>query len=115
MKKFWALISTKRIHVYALGKHDDDVKALEAAEAYCERKNAEALEAARKDNPTAEHVEVTESMVLAILDVQDMRDLPGEFIRPYEIPAEKTTVAVEAPKLLGEGERTEVETVVTHA
>lgn len=99
MTRFWALIAAKRVHVFSLGKHEDDAAAQKAAEDYCVKKNAEAFEKFKGDDSAIPHEYIT----LAVLDITDMRDLPGEFLRPYEIPVteERETVAVEPTKVLG--------------
>jgi len=99
MTRFWALIAAKRVHVFSLGKHEDDAAAQKAAEDYCVKKTAEAAEKVKDIEGAVAHEYIT----LAVLDITDMRDLPGEFLRPYEIPAteERETVAVEPTKVLG--------------
>jgi len=102
MTRFWALIAAKRVHVFSLGKHKDEDAAMTAAEDYCTKKTAESVEKA-KDTEGAEPVEY---IALAILDIQDMRNLPGEFYRPFEIPQpeQRELVAVEPTKVLGGAE-----------
>lgn len=99
MTRFWALIAAKRVHVFSLGKHENEDAAMKAAEDYCAKKTAEATEKLKD----IEGALAPEYITLAVLDIQDMRDLPGEFQRPYEIPSteERETVAVEPLKVLG--------------
>jgi hypothetical protein len=110
MTRFWALIAAKRVHVFSLGKHEDESAAMDAAEDYCTKKTAEVADKVKG----IEGAEPVEYLALAVLDVQDMRNLPGEFYRPFEIPQpeEREVVAVEPTKVLGGTEHTPPQTPV---
>lgn len=95
--KFWALIVVSRPHIFSLGDHEDTDAAMNFAQEFVDRKNAEKLKEAEENQIPANERSPNHDL-LWILDDSDMRNLTGEVHRPYIIARpKKEPVSAEAP------------------
>ncbi len=101
--KFWAAILTNRLHIFALGQHENEEQAYAFSEAFVDRKTEEnrRIMETRQNNDApdgADRPPLPSYQLVCVMDDEDLRRLTGEVHRPYVVARQRREVAVEVPR-----------------